>query len=89
MRPHEALRAGVMAEELRDASPPSILNHPLGWRVCLHVVEVVVGERVRRPHRHTPATFVSEKVGEGRGGGRCMGALNLVMSSNRRKLEWL
>lgn len=73
---------------------PSFPNYPLGWQVCLHVVEVVVvvvvvvGVSGRRPDRHTPAMFVSEKVGEGRGEGRCMGALNLVMLSNRGKLEW-
>lgn len=79
-----------MAEELKDASapaaptaptaPPPFLNYRLGSQACLHVVVVVVG------NRDAPTTFVSEKVGEGRGRGRCMGALNLVMSSNRGKL---
>lgn len=57
LRPHGALWAGVMAEELRDASghtalapptaPPPFINYQLGSLACLHMLllgEVVVVE---------------------------------------------
>lgn len=78
----------MMAEELSDVSAPTtplppFLNYQLGSQACLHVMG---GEPVSWPDFHTPRTFVSEKVHEKRGSGRCMRALNLVMSSNRGKL---